>query len=164
MGRRVTTAGFASLIRAAREAIPDLAVTTDVIAGFPGEAEVAFRASYDFVAKTEFARLHVFPYSPLPGTPAARLSNQIPRAVRSARAREMRGLAAEQALRFRQRFVGREMAVLWEQRRSDGLWTGLTDNYLRVVTQGHSDQHNCLTLTRLRAVQNGCLVGEVIEE
>jgi threonylcarbamoyladenosine tRNA methylthiotransferase MtaB len=164
MGRRTTTARFASLVNAARDAIPDLAVTTDVIVGFPGEEEAAFRASYDFVATTEFARLHVFPYSPRSGTPAARLSNQVPRAVRNARAREMRGLAAEQALRFRQQFVGREMAVLWEQRRSDGLWTGLTDNYLRVVTQGHGDQHNCLTLTRLRAVENGCLVGEIVEE
>jgi threonylcarbamoyladenosine tRNA methylthiotransferase MtaB len=162
MGRRTTTAGFASLIKAAREAIPDLAVTTDVIVGFPGEEEAAFRASYDFVAATEFARLHVFPYSPRLGTPAACLSNQIPRAIRNARAREMRGLAAGQALRFRQQFVGREMAVLWEQRRSDGLWTGLTDNYLRVVTPGHGDWHNRLTLTRLCAVQNGCLVGEVI--
>jgi threonylcarbamoyladenosine tRNA methylthiotransferase MtaB len=164
MGRRTTTAGFASLIKAAREAVPDLAVTTDVIVGFPGEEEAAFRTSYDFVATTEFARLHVFPYSPRPGTPAARLSNQIPRAVRNARAREMRGLAAGQALRFRQRFVGREMTVLWEQRRSDGLWTGLTDNYLRVVTPGRGDWHNCLTLTRLHAVQNGCLVGEIIGE
>ena len=164
MGRRTTTAGFASLIKAAREAIPDLAVTTDVIVGFPGEEEAAFRTSYDFVATTEFARLHVFPYSPRPGTPAARLPNQIPGAARNARAREMLGLAAGQALRFRQQFVGREMAVLWEQRRSDGLWTGLTDNYLRVVTPGHGDWHNCLTLTRLRAVQNGCLVGEIIEE
>jgi threonylcarbamoyladenosine tRNA methylthiotransferase MtaB len=163
MGRRTTTAEFASLIKAAREAIPDLAVTTDVIVGFPGEEEAAFRASYDFVATTEFARVHVFPYSPRPGTPAVRLSNQIPRAVRSARAQEMRGLAARQALRFRQQFVAREMAVLWEQRRADGLWTGLTDNYLRVVTPGHGDWHNRLTLTRLCAVQNDCLVGEVIE-
>ena len=164
MGRRIDTAAYAELVEAARAAVPDMAVSTDVIIGFPGEDDAAYRASYDFVATTEFARLHVFRYSPRPGTPAARLPNQIPRAVCNARAREMLGLAAGQALRFRQQFVGREMAVLWEQRRSDGLWTGLTDNYLRVVTQGHGDWHNRLTPTRLRAVQNGCLIGEIIEE
>nr|HID14294.1 MiaB/RimO family radical SAM methylthiotransferase [Anaerolineae bacterium] len=162
MGRRITTAEFARLVEVARAAIPDLAVTTDVIVGFPGETCAAFRASYDFVAGMEFARLHVFPYSPRPGTAAARLPDQVPRQVRRARACAMRELGAEQASRFRQRFVGREMAVLWEQRRHDGLWTGLTDNYLRVVTRAEGNLCNRLTATRLLTVQNGYLVGEVI--
>jgi threonylcarbamoyladenosine tRNA methylthiotransferase MtaB len=161
MGRRVTTAGFVRLVEFARAAVPDLAVTTDVITGFPGEDETAFRASTGFVAGLGFARLHVFPYSPRPGTPAARLPDQIPGQVREARAREMRELGAEQALRFRRRFVGREMMVLWEQRRG-GLWAGLTDNYLRVVTRAESDLHNRLTAVRLLAAENGRLVGEVI--
>jgi threonylcarbamoyladenosine tRNA methylthiotransferase MtaB len=162
MGRRITTAEFARLVEAARAAIPDLAVTTDVIAGFPGEDRGAFRASCDFVAEMEFARLHVFPYSPRPGTAAARFSDQVPREVRDARARAMRELGAEQASRFRQRFVGREMAVLWEQRRRDGLWSGVTDNYVRVVARATGDLHNHLTGTRLLAAQNGRLVGEVM--
>jgi threonylcarbamoyladenosine tRNA methylthiotransferase MtaB len=162
MGRRITTAEFARLVEAARAAIPDLAVTTDVIAGFPGEDRGAFRASCDFVAEMEFARLHVFPYSPRPGTAAARSSDQVPREVRDARARAMRELGAEQASRFRQRFVGREMAVLWEQRRRDGLWSGVTDNYVRVVARATGDLHNHLTGTRLLGAQNGRLVGEVM--
>ncbi len=162
MGRRVTTAGFARLVETAHATIPGLAVTTDVLAGFPGEDEAAFRASYCFVAAMEFARLHVFPYSLRPGTAAARLPNRVAREVRDARAHAMRELGAEQAFRFRQRFVGREMAVLWEQRRCDGLWTGLTDNYLRVVTRAEGDLHNRLMATRLLAAQNGHLVGEVM--
>jgi len=152
------------LVDAARAVVPDMAVTTDVIVGFPGEDEDDFCASRDFVAAIEFARLHVFPYSPRPGTPAARLPDQVERKVRDARARAMRELGHELALCFRQRFVGREMAVLWEQQRRDGLWTGLTDNYLRVVTRATGDLHNRLTAVRLLAVQNGCLVGEVIGE
>ncbi|MFQ6100523.1 MAG: tRNA (N(6)-L-threonylcarbamoyladenosine(37)-C(2))-methylthiotransferase MtaB [Anaerolineae bacterium] len=163
MGRRITAAEFARLVEAARAVIPDLAVTSDVIVGFPGEDETAFRASYDFVAAMEFARLHVFPYSPRPGTAAARLPDRVDRAVRRARAHTMRELGAEQALRFGQRFVGREVVVLWEQRQRDGLWTGLTDNYLRVVTHAEGDLHNQLTLTQLTAAQNGYLVGRVIE-
>jgi len=162
MERRITTAEFARLVEAARAAVPDLAVTTDVIVGFPGEDETAFRASYSFVAAMEFARLHVFPYSPRPGTAAAHLSGQVAPQVSDVRARAMRELGAEQASRFRQRFIGREMTVLWEQRRHDGLWTGLTDNYLRAVTSTADDLHNRLTATRLLTVQDGHLVGEVI--
>jgi threonylcarbamoyladenosine tRNA methylthiotransferase MtaB len=162
MGRRVTGQAFGRLVEAARAAIPGLAVTTDVIAGFPGEDEAAFRASYDFVAEMAFARLHVFPYSPRPGTAAACLPGCVPHKTRDARARAMRELGAQQALRFRRQFVGREMPVLWEQRRRDGLWTGLTDNYLRVVTRAEDNLRNRLTATRLLAAQNGHLVGEVV--
>ena len=159
MGRRITTREFTRLVEAARAAVPSLAVTTDVIVGFPGEDETAFRASYDFVAAIEFARLHVFPYSPRPGTAATRLPDRAPSQVRRARARAMRELGSEQSSRFRRRFVGQEMEVLWEQRRRDGLWAGLTDNYLRVITRTESDLHNHLTATRLLTAQNGYLVG-----
>jgi len=164
MGRRITTAEFAEWVRAARAAVPGLAVTTDIIVGFPGEDETAFRTSYDFVAAMEFARLHVFPYSPRPGTPAARLPGQVGREECKARAYTMRELGARQALRFRQQFVGQEMLVLWEHRQRDGLQSGLTDNYLRVVTHAEGELHNRLTVTRLLSMRNGCLAGAVIGE
>ncbi len=163
MGRRITVAAFARLVEVARAAVPDVAVTSDVIVGFPGEAETAFRASYDFVAAMAFARLHVFGYSPRPGTPAARLPGWVGREETRERACAMRDLGDGQARRFRRRFVGREMAVLWEQRRCDGLWAGLTDNYVQVVTQTEDDLHNRLTVARLVAAHDGCLLGEVIE-
>ena len=161
MGRRITTAAFARLVETARTAVPDVAVTTDVIVGFPGEDEAAFRASYDFVAAMEFARLHVFPYSPRPGTPAVRLPGRVGREKARGRARVMRELGTESARRFRQRFVGREMVVLWERRQRDGLWAGLTDNYIRVVAESESDLHNRLTAAQLVAERDGYLVGEV---
>jgi threonylcarbamoyladenosine tRNA methylthiotransferase MtaB len=164
MGRRITTAEFAELVKAARTAVPGLAVTTDIIVGFPGEDEAAFRTSYDFVAAMEFARLHVFPYSPRPRTPAARLPDPVGREVCKARAYTMRELGAKQALRFRQQFVGQEMLVLWEQRRRDCLWSGLTDNYLRVVTHAEGELHNRLTATRLLSAQNSCRAGEMMGE
>jgi threonylcarbamoyladenosine tRNA methylthiotransferase MtaB len=163
MGRRITAAAFARLVEAVRAAVPDMAVTTDVIVGFPGEDETAFRASYDFVAAMAFARLHVFRYSRRPGTPAARLPGRVGREASRERAHAMRELGDAQARQFRERFVGREMAVLWEQRRRDGLWMGLADNYIQVVTQTEDDLHNRLTGARLVAVHNGCLLGEVIE-
>lgn len=162
MGRPITTREFACLVEAARSAIPGLAVTTDLMVGFPGEDEDAFRASYDFAAAMEFAKLHVFPYSPRPGTAAARLPNQVEDDVCEERVQTMCNLGAEQASRFRQRFIGEEVSVLWEHRRSDGSWPGWTDNYLRVVTRATEDLHNTLTSTRLIAAQNGHLIGQVI--
>jgi threonylcarbamoyladenosine tRNA methylthiotransferase MtaB len=145
-----------------------LAVTTDVLVGFPGESEADFRASYDFVAEMAFARLHVFPYSARPGTPAARLPRQVKRRERRARSQTMRRLGDELAARFRRRFIGREMDVLWEHRRRDGAWPGLTGNYLRVVCDvndaNDAERHlfNQITKTRLIGERKVRLLGEVV--
>jgi threonylcarbamoyladenosine tRNA methylthiotransferase MtaB len=163
MGRRIDTAAYAGLVQAARTAVPDMAVTTDVIVGFPGEDEVAFHASYDLLVELDLARVHVFSFSPRPGTPAARLPARVAREEIHRRACAMRELGDKQASRFRRRFLEREMAVLWQRRRHDGLWVGLTDNYLRVVTQEKRNLHNRLMVTRLVAEKDDCLVGEVTE-
>ena len=163
MGRPINTGEFARLVMAARTAVPDLAVTTDIIVGFPGEDEAAFRASLGFVAAMDFARLHVFPYSSRPGTAASRLPGQVPRDLLQTRARLVRRLGSEQASRFRQRFVGREMTVLWEQRRPDGSWSGLTGNYLRVIMEAERNLHGQITAARILAAKDRYLIGEMLE-
>jgi threonylcarbamoyladenosine tRNA methylthiotransferase MtaB len=160
MGRPLTAERYARLAEAARAAIPDLALTADVLVGFPGEDEAAFAESMALVEAVELARLHVFPFSPRPGTPAALMSDQVPEAERVERARRMRELGSRLAASFRQRFVGREMAVLWERRREDGLWHGLTDNYLSVVTASDEDLHNRIVPTRLLSADEGFMRGE----
>lgn len=162
MGRRITAAGYARLLERIRAAVPDMAVTTDIIVGFPGEDKAEFAESLAFVERMAFARLHVFPFSPRPGTPAARMEGQVPEPVVRERAARMRTLGEQMAAAFRRRFLGQEMEVLWERRRRDGLWHGLTDNYLQVVTACPADLHNRMTLTRLVGEQNGFLVGEVV--
>ncbi len=163
MGRRITAREYARLVTAAYAAVPDLAITTDVIVGFPGEDESAFRTSYDFVAALGFARLHVFPYSARPGTPAASMPDQVERRIMASRAEEMRALGVSLAWQFRQRFTGREMEVLWEHQEPPGLWSGLTDNYLRVLARSDRDLRNLITPVRLTGMQDGYLRGEVIE-
>jgi threonylcarbamoyladenosine tRNA methylthiotransferase MtaB len=163
MGRRITAREYARLVAAAYAAIPDLAITTDIIVGFPGEDEAAFRTSYDFVAALGFARLHVFPYSARPGTPAASMPGQVERRIMASRAEEMRALGVNLARQFRQRFTGREMEVLWEHQETTGLWSGLTDNYLRVFARSERNLHNLITTVRLTGMQDGYLTGEVIE-
>jgi threonylcarbamoyladenosine tRNA methylthiotransferase MtaB len=167
MGRPITTEAFAHLVEAARHTIPDVALTTDVLVGFPGENEEAFHESYEFVRQMAFARLHVFPYSPRPATPATKLPQQVPRGVRDKRAQQMRKLGAEQRRHFQARFLNRELDVLWEKQWQDGRWTGWTDNYIRVVAraegvQGRRDLGNQVTVARLLALRKGYMEGEVV--
>ncbi len=162
MGRPITAADYARLAESARAAIPDLALTTDIIVGFPGEDKGEFAESLAFGERVGFARLHVFPFSPRPGTPAARMAGAVPEKVVRERAARMRALGEQMAAAFRRCFLGREMEVLWERRHRDGLWHGWTDNYLPVATACPTDLHNRITRIRLTAEQNGVLLGEVI--
>jgi len=164
MNRRYTAADFAALVAAARTAIPDLALTSDVIVGFPGETDAEFTESLTFVQAMGFARLHVFPYSPRPGTPAARMPCQISPPRKEERARAMRDVAAAAGRAFRRQWVGRTMEVLWESSRPGErgpVWSGLTDNYVRVYTASPVGLSGTLTPTRLVALAGDGLWGEV---
>ncbi len=165
MNRRYTAAEFADLVSAAREAIPDLAITTDVIVGFPGETEAEFAASLDFVRNAGFARVHVFPYSRREGTPAAQMPGRVPPPVKAERSRAMRAIAAEAARDFQRQFVGRTMDVLWESSRrgeAGRVWSGLTDNYLRVYAESAADLENVIAPARLVALEKRALRGEIV--
>lgn len=166
MARRTTCASFRRLVEAARAAIPDLALTTDLIAGFPGESEDDFRASYAYVASIGFAGLHVFPYSARPGTAAARMRNQVPHRVKEARCQALMALGREMGRAFRQRYVGRTMEVLWENATGADehgwRWSGLTPNYLRVEVTSREVLHNRVTPVRLVALrEDNILEGEL---
>jgi threonylcarbamoyladenosine tRNA methylthiotransferase MtaB len=164
MARRYGTAEYAALVTAAHGAVTGLAVTTDVIVGFPGETDTDFAESLAFAGAMGFARVHVFPYSPRPGTPAAGMPGPVPPQVKSERARAMRAVAATSQRTFCQRFVGQRMDVLWESYRMGEpvpVWRGLTDNYLRVQTAHPADLRNILTATRLTALTEGGLQGEI---
>jgi len=137
MARRCRTGEFERLAGEARAAIPHLNLTTDVIAGFPGETEAEWRQSLAFIEQMGFGDLHVFPYSARAGTAAARLPGHLPEATKRARAGELRALGREMRRAFLTRQLGRPAEVLWE--RCDGeaaaaRLSGLTDNYLPVTT------------------------------
>ena len=154
MGRRITSEGFARLVATARAAISDLAVTTDIMVGFPGESEAEFKASLDFVLAMAFAKLHVFRYSARPGTPAAQLPGRVASEVVAERSQRMQEVSDRMERAFRQQFVGRTLDVLWERCRSRGaelLWDGLSDNYLRVIAPGPAGLRNTITAVYLEA-------------
>jgi len=162
MGRRYTAAQYAELVRTAKEAIPDLAVTTDVMVGFPGEGESEFEESYRFVEEMEFARIHVFRFSPRPGTVAAEMDHQVPYPAKERRSEAMRRLGQESAQDFRRNFLGRTMQILWESADEDGIWSGLTDNYIRVMAESETNLANTITPARLVALTKGGMRGSLL--
>ena len=160
MKRRYDTAGYCRTVSLIRDSVPDVAVTTDIIVGFPGETEAEFTESLQFCRDMRFARIHVFPYSSRPGTAAAAMSPSVSAQVKKQRAEAMLELAGESSLSFRQGCIGRTMDVLWEQR-SSGIWSGLTGNYIRVYTKDHEDLVNSLTSANLEQVYRNGLWGSI---
>lgn len=161
MGRAYSTADYELAATLAREAIPNLALTTDVMVGFPGESEEEFNESYRFCERMGFAAMHVFPYSARPGTKAARLADKVGDVEKKRRCQLMLDLAHRSACRFRERFAGQSMNVLWEGSK-DGIWFGLTENYLRVFLPSHEPLGNRVLATKVVGQRDGILVGELI--
>jgi threonylcarbamoyladenosine tRNA methylthiotransferase MtaB len=146
MARKTTPESFRELVAAARDVMPDVAITTDLIAGFPSETEGEFEETLDFVREMNFAGGHVFTYSARPGTGAARMKGQIKTGLRKKRNHILHDVLEESAKAYRQRFVGRRMSVLWESTSEMGEWgwqmEGYTENYLRVQAFAPSPRWN----------------------
>ena len=164
MRRRYTAHEFAAAADRVRAALPEAAITGDVIAGFPGETEDDHRSTLDVIERVGFADLHVFPYSERPGTSAAHFDGHVDPAVRSRRAAEIRGLAERLSEEFRRKVIGTVRPGLWE---SDAPATGLTDTYLRVRRAGSDVParmpevfENVIEQVRLVGLDRDILAGE----
>ncbi|MFQ5879367.1 MAG: tRNA (N(6)-L-threonylcarbamoyladenosine(37)-C(2))-methylthiotransferase MtaB [Dehalococcoidia bacterium] len=150
MRRRYDAALYRRAVALAREHIGDVAITTDVIVGFPGETDEEFQETYRLCQEVGFAAIHVFPYSRRPGTAANLMADHVAAPVKRDRTGRLLALAQEASTAFRRRFWGQTVAVLWEGETGGGCcWQGLTDNYIRVYTRNADDLRNRLLLTRL---------------
>jgi threonylcarbamoyladenosine tRNA methylthiotransferase MtaB len=132
MRRHYTKTEYATFARAALAKVPDLALGTDIIVGFPGETAAEFDETCAFLRELPFAYAHIFTYSERDGAPAARRPDAVPVPVRQQRSTHLRRLAAAKHREFIQTYLGQEMRVLFEDK-SDDHWPALTDNYIRVV-------------------------------
>jgi len=157
MARRTNQASFRELASNARNIISDLSLTTDLIVGFPGETDRDFHESLDFVAEVGFSRLHVFTYSRRPGTAAAEMAGQLPKAVKKERSQRMIKLGRDLSMAFHKDHEQKESKVLWEMASGaddNGLrWLGYTDNYIRVSANGPADLFNRISPVRLSAAR-----------
>lgn len=161
MRRPYTPDDFRRLVQRVRLAIAGLALSTDVIVGFPGESAEEFAENLDFVTEMGFARTHVFNYSTRLGTAAAELPDKVPDDVRRERVRRMRVQAEASERQFRVANLGSEATVLWEERRADG-WRGMTGNYIRVVADSERRLGGRLTHARLTALREDGMSAEVL--
>jgi len=160
MKRRYSLSDYQWAVSLIRGIVPEVAITTDIIVGFPGETEAEFEQSYNFCRQLEFARIHVFPYSPRQETQAAQMPYPVGDKVKKQRSQKMLTLAKESAQNFSQRFLGRTMPVLWEKQSGGGVWSGHTPNYIKVYTKSSKDLTNKLLPVKLAEISEEGVRGE----
>lgn len=144
MRRKYTMEFFAERLTKLKKALPGLAVTSDVIVGFPGETEEEFMETYNFVKDHQFSELHVFPYSKRTGTPAARMEDQVDENVKNERVHRLIALSDQLAKEYASAYEGDVLEIIPEEsfKEQDGthnLYVGYTDNYMKVVFEGTKD-------------------------
>lgn len=167
MRRKYSAEFFAERLKKLREALPGLAVTSDVIVGFPGETEEEFMETYHFVKENKFSELHVFPYSKRTGTPAARMKDQVDEEVKQERVHRLIALSEQLAKEYASRFEGEVLEVIPEEKYrkdpSGDLYEGYSDNYLRVVFKGNDDMLG--QIVRVKITKSGYPYneGQVVE-
>ncbi len=159
MNRRYTPAEYRTAMEFALKQVPDLCFGTDVMVGFPGEDEQAFARTRALVQDLPFAFLHVFSYSPRPGTAAVKLPQPVPSSVIKARSQELREISRRQSAVFYGRMVGKTVDVLFETQEAEGFWTGLTDNYVRVAVRAESSLENALRRVHVTGIMADRVVG-----
>ncbi len=168
MARKTTPEAFARLVETARRLIPEVAITTDVIVGFPGETEKEFAETLAFVEAMDFAGGHVFTYSERPGTAAATMPRPVPLPVRKARNAALRRVLAASAARYRRRFIGRTLTVLWEsaemQPEGGFLLRGMSGHGLRVEARAAENLWNRLTPVKVLAAEGPDLHAAILPE
>jgi threonylcarbamoyladenosine tRNA methylthiotransferase MtaB len=160
MRRLYTTDDYANAVSLIRSVAGDAAITTDIIAGFPGESDDEFSESYNFCKKMGFARIHVFSYSKRRGTAANIMPNQISPQVKKKRSDLMLALAEEAAAAFYSSFIGKKLEVLWEQE-NNGNWNGYSGNYIKVFAESDKDLTNVITEVSVTSLYGGGVWGEI---
>ena len=159
MNRKYDTEKYRQAAATLRKYLPEVALTTDIIAGFPGETEEDFQASYDFAKEIGFAKIHAFPYSPKKGTPAAARKDQLLNAVKSERSHRLIELSDKMADDFIQAYVGKEVEVLYERAIGEGVYEGHTTNYIKVKGTSDKDLTNVICKTKIAKAENEELFG-----
>ena len=160
MNRKYDSARYYESVELLRRHFDRPGITTDLIVGFPGETEEEFAETLAFIEKCAFSAMHIFPYSKRPGTPAAKMPDQLLNAVKEDRAHRAAAVAARMEQAWLEQFEGEEQEVLFEEER-DGLWRGYTTRYAEVTAPSGESLHNCLRTVSVHKAEGTVLRGEV---
>lgn len=161
MNRKYDTARYYESVRLLNEYFPGCAVTTDLIVGFPGESEASFEESLAFIRKCALTKVHIFPYSRREGTPADKMPDQVPKAVKEARAARAAAVAAELEDAFHSALIGTVQEVLFEQP-EDGLYAGHAPNYAKVYVRSDEALRNRTCRVRITEPCREGVLGELV--
>lgn len=165
MNRKYSLDEYAAIIEKIRKAQPDISITTDVIVGFPGETEEDFQETVAFIKRMNFSQLHVFPYSPRAGTPAAVMKDQIDGIVKKQRVKELIHLSNEQAKSYARQFVGIVLPILFETYDENTLnLQGHAPNYLKVEAKGSKEMINTIKNVKIKVSGFPLNIGEIVQE
>ena len=161
MKRKYDTALFYNSCENLRKHFPNCGITTDLITGFPGETEEEFDETLKFIQKCEFSAMHVFPYSIRPGTPAAKMENQLDKRTKKERSAKAASIAENMSVNFANTQIGKTLSVLFETE-SDGISRGHSENYLEVEVS-ETDLHGKVLDVRITDTKSCILCGEIIK-
>jgi len=162
MNRRYTTAEYKKVIDLLRNNISDVAITTDVMVGFPGETEEEFKKTYKFLEEIDFTQIHVFKYSPRKGTPAASFDKQVDADIKEYRSNMVLKLSIQNTIKFNEKYVGKTLPVLFEQnvKSMEGFVEGLTANYIRVICKGNDKLKGSILDISIVRAESDYIIGE----
>lgn len=160
MNRKYDTARYYESVTLLRGFFDRPAITTDLIVGFPGESEEEFTSTLEFVEKCAFSAMHIFPYSRRTGTPAAKMTDQVPNAVKEERAARAGALSARLKTAYLEQRVGTSLPVLFEEEKN-GLWRGHAPNYVEVMAHGE-ELHNVIQDVKITELHEDGLLGELL--
>lgn len=165
MHRPYTTAKFKTLLADIKNRVPDIAITTDVIVGFPGETEADFETTCKFAESCGFSKMHIFPFSARKGTPAEKFAGAVTEAVKKERADILGRIDETMHKTFLQAMVGQKTEVLFEQPAGEDYFEGLTGNYQRVfVKSGGRNLGGEILPVKITAFDGEKLLGEIIKD
>lgn len=164
MNRKYSTKQYREIVRNLRIEIPEIAITTDIIVGFPGETEEEFMTTYKFVEEMAFSQIHVFKYSPRKGTPSAGFENQVHGNIKNRRSEKMIELGNELMYRYMNTFINKEIEVLYENYYNidKKIISGLTSNYIRVAATGKEKMIGNIIKTQLTKIEKEIMIGEIV--
>ena len=161
MRRPYDTEQFREMKRRIRGKVPNIAITTDLLVGFPGETDEDFKESLVFCNDIAFSAMHIFKYSMRSGTPAAAMPDQIDPQIKERRAKQMADVAQKNKLDYERRFVGQTLRILVEEQTKDGLWTGHSSNYLLVTFPGENIRSGDFVDVKITSAERNRLLGEI---
>ena len=162
MNRHYDINYFINKVNDIRKKVPDIAITTDVIVGFPNETDELFKTTVENIKKINFSQLHVFPYSPRKGTIAATMKNQIDPKVKKERVQELLNLSRKLQGAYIEKFIGKELSVIFETIDSNGNLVGHSSNYIKVIAKGNIEDINVIKNVKITSFLDGQANGIIL--